>query len=84
MRPPWTFPDTLRRMLRNLFQYRHRRHYADYHDKGYPIGTGTVESACEVVVQQRMVQASMRWSRLGLEAILALRCELLGLRWKAS
>lgn len=39
----------------------------------YPIGSGTVESVCKVVVQQRLKQAGMRWSRYGAQAVFALR-----------
>ena len=52
-----------------------------YSQAGYPIGSGTVESACKVVVQQRMKQAGMRWSRSGAQTMLALRCALLSDRW---
>jgi hypothetical protein len=34
-----------------------------------------------VVVQERMKQAGMRWSREGAQAMLALRCVLLSERW---
>ena len=44
---------------------------------GYPIGSGTVESACKHVVQQRLKQSGMRWSRQGAQAMLALRSTLL-------
>jgi hypothetical protein len=67
--------------LRYLFANRHRCRYRHFRQAGYPIGSGTVESACKVVVQQRMKQAGMRWSRTGAQAMLALRCVLLSDRW---
>jgi hypothetical protein len=57
--------------------------YAAYREAGYPVGSGSVESACKVVVQERMKQAGMRWSRPGAQAMLALRSILLGERWDA-
>jgi hypothetical protein len=56
--------------------------YRRFRQAGYPLGSGTVESACKVVVQQRMKQAGMRWSRKGAQAMLALRCALLSDRWR--
>jgi hypothetical protein len=64
-----------------LYHNRRRMAYADYRDAGYPIGSGSVESACKVVVQARMKQAGMRWSRSGAQAMLALRSTLLSGRW---
>ena len=40
------------------------------------------ESACKTVVQARMKQAGMRWSRTGAQSMLALRCLLLSDRWQ--
>lgn len=55
--------------------------YVRYRQAGYPVGSGSVESGCKVVVQERMKQAGMRWSRKGAQAMLALRCVLLSDRW---
>ena len=77
-------PETLRHAVGYLFRQRHRMHYRSFREEGNPIGSGTVESACKVVVQERMVQAGMRWSRPGLRAMLALRSELLSQRWDAT
>jgi hypothetical protein len=55
--------------------------YVAYRQAGYPIGSGTVESGCKVVVQERMKQAGMRWSRDGAQAMLALRSILLSEQW---
>jgi hypothetical protein len=67
-----------------LFTNRQRMRYRHFRQAGYPIGSGAVESACKVVVQQRMKQAGMRWSRSGAQAMLALRCALLSDRWHQS
>jgi hypothetical protein len=75
------FPDEVRQAIAYLFANRQRMRYRLFRQAGYPIGSGTVESACKVVVQQRMKQAGMRWSRQGAQAMLALRCALLSDRW---
>jgi hypothetical protein len=79
-----TLPDDLRQALRYLWRYRERMHYATFREQGYPIGSGSVESACKVVVQQRLVQAGMRWGRENAQALLALRCALLSDRWETT
>jgi hypothetical protein len=73
---------TIRQADRYLFHNRRRIDYAAFRHSGYPIGSGTIESACKVVVQQRMKQAGMRWSRDGAQAMLALRGLLLSQRWQ--
>lgn len=50
-----------------------RMRYNEYKEKGYHIGSGTVESACKHVVGQRLKQAGMTWSIEGADAILQLR-----------
>lgn len=76
-----SLPDEVRQAVAYLFANRKRCRYRLFRQAGYPIGSGTVESACKVVVQQRMKQAGMRWSRTGAQAMLALRCALLSDRW---
>lgn len=66
-----------------IFNNRRRMDYARYRQEGYPVGSGSTESACKVVVQGRMKQAGMRWSREGAQAMLALRSVLLSERWDA-
>lgn len=75
-------PAPVRQAVGYFFHNRQRMNYADYRLAGLPIGSGTIESACKTVVQQRMKQAGMRWSRPGAQAMLALRCLLLSDRWK--
>lgn len=74
-------PEPVRQAVGYLFHNRHRMDYAAFRQAGYPIGSGTIESACKTVVQARMKQAGMRWSRHGAQAMLALRCLLLSERW---
>lgn len=77
-------PDPVRQAILYLFRQRKRMRYAYFRQLGLPIGSGTVESACKVVVQARMTQAGMRWSRTGAQAMLALRCALLSNRWPST
>jgi hypothetical protein len=74
-------PETVGRAIAYLFHHRWRMRYREFRLAGCPIGSGTIESACKVVVQQRMKQAGMRWSRSGAQAMLALRSTLLSQRW---
>lgn len=74
-------PDSVRKAVLYLFHHRWRMRYREFRQAGCPIGSGSVESACKVVVQQRMKQAGMQWSRPGAQAMLALRCALLSDRW---
>jgi len=74
-------PDKVRTGVGYLFNHRWRMRYQQFREAGYPLGSGTVESACKVVMQERMKQAGMRWSREGAQAMLALRSMLLSERW---
>jgi hypothetical protein len=76
---PW--PDDLRQALGYFYHHRHRMRYRQFRQEGYPVGSGSVESACKVVVEARLKQAGMRWSRTGAQAMLALRSIVLSDRW---
>jgi hypothetical protein len=74
-------PDPVRQAVGYIFHNRRRMDYAAFRQAGYPIGSGTIESACKTVVQARMKQSGMRWSRNGAQSMIALRCLLLSKRW---
>ncbi len=76
-----TLPEPVRQAVGYIFRNRRRMDYAAFRSAGYPIGSGTIESGCKTVVQARMKQAGMRWSRSGAQSMLALRCLLLSDRW---
>lgn len=76
-----SLPESVRQSIGYLFRNRRRMDYARCREMGLPIGSGSVESACKTVVQSRMKQAGMRWSRSGAQSMLALRCLLLSDRW---
>jgi hypothetical protein len=58
--------------------------YSEYRVAGYPIGSGTVESACKRLIGARMKGAGMCWSKPGAQGVLTLRAELLSGRWEQS
>ena len=58
-------------------KYRKYMNYPAYSEKGMMIGSGPVESACKVIVGQRLKQAGMRWTSGGADAVLAVRTALL-------
>jgi hypothetical protein len=59
-----------------------RMQYDEYRARGYPIGSGVVESGCKHVVAQRMkITASMSWSRRRADAVLQLRCLIRSGQW---
>jgi hypothetical protein len=74
-------PEPVRPLLSYLLHHRRRMDYERFRQAGYPVGSGSTESACKVVVQERMKQAGMRWGRETAQAMLALRSVLLSGRW---
>lgn len=61
-----------------------RMRYSKYRAAGYPIGSGTVESACKRLIGARLKGAGMCWSKPGAQGVLTLRAELLSNRWEQS
>ena len=57
--------------------------YDQYLERGWPIGTGVIESACGHLVKDRMERAGMRWTKDGAHAILDLRAVRLTDDWDA-
>jgi hypothetical protein len=74
---------TLDKVIGYLHNHRDHMHYDVYLARGYPIGTGVVESACGHLVKNRMEKAGARWSREGAEAMLRLRAIYASGDWKA-
>ena len=56
--------------------------YANYAEKGWPIGSGVIEAACKSVVKQRMCRSGQRWSIKGGQAVLNLRAVVKSHRWE--
>ena len=64
----------------------HRLHmmdYAHFRKQGYPIGSGSVESAHKLVIQRRMKGAGMRWAEHNVDPLLTLRSAICNHRWEA-
>ena len=49
--------------------------------RGWPIGTGVIESACGHLVKDRLQQSGMRWTKDGAHAVLDLRAIRLTDNW---
>lgn len=69
--------EALRLQLGYFTKYRKYMKYPSYDARGMMIGSGPVESACKIVVGQRLKQAGMRWTREGSDSVLAVRSALL-------
>src|SRR6266566_808282 len=68
------YPSSL---IQEKLAYLHKREahmqYPTYQAAGWPIGSGSVESANKVVVEARLKGAGMRWQRHNVNRMLALR-----------
>jgi hypothetical protein len=58
--------------------------YAQFAAAGYPIGSGMVESANKLVVEERLKGAGMHWARCNVNPMLALRTTACSHRWKQT
>lgn len=50
--------------------------YNEYRKNKYPIGSGTIESACKNVIGGRFKQGGMRWAIGNSDAMLQIRCSI--------
>jgi hypothetical protein len=58
--------------------------YPTYQTAGWPIGSGSVESANKVVVEARLKGAGMRWQEHNVNPMLVLRNAVCNRRWKQT
>ena len=58
--------------------------YPFFQKRGYPIGSGCVESGHKVVVQRRLKGAGMRWAEEHVNPLLALRDLVCNDRWQTG
>jgi hypothetical protein len=58
--------------------------YARFQALGYPIGSGSVESANKLVVEARMKGAGMHWARPHVDPMVALRNIACNDRWEEA
>lgn len=76
--------DERDRALRYLTARRAQIAYRAFVARGWPIGSGCVESAHKGIVQARLKQRGMRWSRPMAEGLLAVRVVTANGRWEAT
>jgi hypothetical protein len=58
--------------------------YPKFREEGWPIGSGSVESANKLVVEDRLKGAGMHWKRENVNPLLVLRNGLCSQRWAES
>lgn len=58
--------------------------YPTYQQAGWPIGSGSVESANKLVVEARLKGAGMRWERHNVNPMLVLRNAVCNRRWSQT
>ncbi|TWU40384.1 hypothetical protein Poly51_63980 [Rubripirellula tenax] len=75
--------DDAEKAERYLRRYHRFMDYAGMKSRGYPIGSGVVESACKQIVSERMKLSGMRWKKEGGQHAMTLRCLLLSGVWEA-
>ena len=76
-----TLSKVIKREVGYFQKHADRMQYQTFMENGYHIGSGLIESACKHVVAQRCKQASMKWSKAGINAILFWRCLLKNGAW---
>ena len=82
-----TDPDAARHQAEALAYLEKRRAqiaYADFRARGYPIGSGAVESANKLVVEARLKGSGMHWDRASVSPLVGLRALLCSNRWTAE
>jgi hypothetical protein len=74
--------DELQECVTYFRNHHQQMHYAQYREKGMPIGSGVTEAACKTLVKQRLCCSGMRWNPEGAQIILSLRALVLSdSRW---
>jgi hypothetical protein len=76
--------ETIQKSLTYLEKRQDHLHYAEFQALGYPIGSGSVESANKLVVEARMKGAGMHWARSHVDPMVALRNVACNDRWEEA
>lgn len=80
-------PASARQIRDQVYAYLARRlaqmTYAVFQAQGFPIASGSVESANKLLVEARLKGAGMHWATGNVDAMLAVRCVLYNDRWPA-
>jgi len=75
--------DDLKRAITYFSNHHQQMNYAEAINNNIPIGSGVTESACKVLVKQRLCISGARWGHLGATSMLKLRAiNLTTGRWK--
>jgi hypothetical protein len=75
---------TIQEKLTYLQKREAHMQYPTYQEAGWPIGSGSVESANKVVVEARLKGAGMRWGRHNVNPMLVLRNAVCNRRWNET
>ena len=78
---PTTAEATVTEVLGYLEPRRPQLTYAEFQAQGYPIGSGSVESANKLVVEARLKGAGMHWARPNVNPMVAMRAMACSGRW---
>jgi hypothetical protein len=70
--------------LSSLQKREAQMHYPTSQEAGWPIGSGSVESANKLVVEARLTGAGMRWHRQNVNPMLVLRHAVCHREWKQT
>ena len=76
--------ELIEEKLQYLTKRREMIRYEEFVAAGYPIGSGSVESANKVVIQARLKQAGMHWAREHVNPMAALRNVACNERWEEA
>jgi len=66
--------EAMRTIINYLETNKSRMKYGEYLAAGLPIATGFIEGACRHVIKDRLERTGMRWTRVGAQSMLNLRC----------
>ena len=58
--------------------------YQQWHEQGYPVGSGLVERTAALVINVRMKKRGMPWKRANATAVVALGVHYLKAGWEAA
>jgi hypothetical protein len=74
--------EEARKCVEYVERNRDRMQYPKFHADGLCTSTGVVEAGCKVVIATRCKRAGMHWTVAGADAIIALRCSKLSVRFE--
>ena len=63
----------MKRAITYLSNHKHMVKYKTYLQRGYPITTGAVESACGHFIKSRMERNAMHWGKKGAQEMMNIR-----------